>query len=57
MRLRSRVRFLFGDNMWSFFEIISAEAIRALIEYQYKHYGTKLDKPVMHFKARSSALA
>jgi len=40
--------------MWGFFEIISPEAIKALIEYQYKHYGTKLDKPVMYFRAKTS---
>lgn len=43
--------------MWGLFEIISPEAIKALIEYQYKYYQTKLDKPVMRFKAKSSTLA
>jgi len=43
--------------MWGLFEIISEEAIKALREYQDKYYHTKLDKPVMHFRAKTSAPA
>ena len=40
---------------WGLFEIISPEAIKKLIEYQYKHYHTKLDEPVMHFQEKTIA--
>ena len=30
---------------WGFFEIIKPEAVQSLVNYQWKTYGTKLDKP------------
>ena len=35
---------------WGFFECISDEAQVALMNYQWENYGTKIDKPVFHWK-------
>jgi len=43
---------------WGFVEIIKPEAIKALIEYQHKHYPKKrLGEPVVHFQEKTTAPA